>query len=292
MAARPRAAPQPARPPLQKGISDPGTAIRHDPSRRNAGSGALALGRREGQGRARARPPRRPVHRGGLPGLQPQGGASCSRSSPARSSSRRRSCAFGMTRRRDVAAEDDPALQSLTSSFAPVVCLVGKTWALHLDKVTKVTPEENLEMIRDSVAFCAAEGKRVVYDAEHFFDAWRDDRELRAALPRGRGRGRRRERDALRHQRLEPSAPGRRRDRRGRRRARRPRRRSGSTPTTTPSAASRTPSPPSRRARAWSRGRSTAAASAAATPTSSRFCPALQLKMGYDVVPAGPPAAA
>ena len=89
--------------------------------------------------------------------------------------------AFGMTRRRDVAAEDDPALRSLVSSFAPVACLVGKTWALHLDKVTKVNREENLEMIRDSVAFCAAEGKRVVYDAEHFFDAWRDDRDYALA---------------------------------------------------------------------------------------------------------------
>ena len=86
-------------------------------------------------------------------------------------------CAFGMTRRRDRAAGDDPALASLAGSFAPVACLVGKTWALHLDKVTKVTPEENLEMIRDSVAFCAAAGKRVVYDAEHFFDGWRDDRD-------------------------------------------------------------------------------------------------------------------
>jgi len=83
--------------------------------------------------------------------------------------------AFGMTRRRDARADEDPALASLVSSFAPAVCLVGKTWALHLEKVTKVSRDENLEMIRDAVAFCAAAGKRVVYDAEHFFDAWRDD---------------------------------------------------------------------------------------------------------------------
>jgi 2-isopropylmalate synthase len=85
-------------------------------------------------------------------------------------------CAFGMTRRRDVAAAEDPALAVLVSSFAPVVCLVGKTWTLHLEKVTRVSREDNLAMIGDSVAFCAREGKRVVYDAEHFFDAWRDDR--------------------------------------------------------------------------------------------------------------------
>jgi 2-isopropylmalate synthase len=84
-------------------------------------------------------------------------------------------CAFGMTRRRGVAADEDDALRALTSTFAPVCTLVGKTWALHLEKVTRVSREENLAMIVDSVNFCRAEGKRVVYDAEHFFDAWRDD---------------------------------------------------------------------------------------------------------------------
>ena len=84
-------------------------------------------------------------------------------------------CAFGMTRRRGTAAEDDPALLTLVGSFAPVVTLVGKTWGLHLEKVTKVSREENLAMIADSVAFCRASDKRSIYDAEHFFDAYRDD---------------------------------------------------------------------------------------------------------------------
>jgi 2-isopropylmalate synthase len=84
-------------------------------------------------------------------------------------------CAFGMTRRRDSAPEDDPALQTLVGAFAPVVTLVGKTWGLHLEKVTKVSREENLAMIGDSVRYCREQGKRVVYDAEHFFDAYRDD---------------------------------------------------------------------------------------------------------------------
>jgi 2-isopropylmalate synthase len=84
-------------------------------------------------------------------------------------------CAFGMTRRRGVAAEEDAALATLVGSFAPVVTLVGKTWGLHLEKVTKVSREENLEMIADSVAFCRDQDKRVVYDAEHFFDGYRDD---------------------------------------------------------------------------------------------------------------------
>ncbi len=83
--------------------------------------------------------------------------------------------AFGMTRRRDVAAEDDPALGVLAESFAPVVCLVGKSWRLHVDKVIKVSAEENLAMIADSIAFLRAEGKRPVFDAEHFFDGYADD---------------------------------------------------------------------------------------------------------------------
>ena len=99
-------------------------------------------------------------------------------------------CAFGMTRRRDVAAEDDEALGILAVGFAPVVTLVGKTWKLHLDKVTKVSPEENLAMIGDSIAFLRGAGKRVIYDAEHFFDGWREDRDyalacLRAAADAG-----------------------------------------------------------------------------------------------------------
>jgi 2-isopropylmalate synthase len=83
--------------------------------------------------------------------------------------------AFGMTRRRDRKAEDDEALQTLTASFAPVVCLVGKSWVLHLEKVIRVSREENLAMIADSIAFCREQGKRPVFDAEHFFDGYRDD---------------------------------------------------------------------------------------------------------------------
>jgi 2-isopropylmalate synthase len=98
--------------------------------------------------------------------------------------------AFGMTRRKDTAAGDDPALRLLADCFAPVCTLVGKTWSLHLEKVIQVDPEENLRMIADSVAFLVGEGKRVIYDAEHFFDGYRDDaayalRCLRAAADAG-----------------------------------------------------------------------------------------------------------
>jgi 2-isopropylmalate synthase len=98
--------------------------------------------------------------------------------------------AFGMTRRRGVSADADPGLRVLAECFAPVATIVGKTWRLHLEKVVRVDAEENLAMIAESVAFLAGEGKRVVYDAEHFFDGWRADREyallcLKAAAQAG-----------------------------------------------------------------------------------------------------------
>jgi 2-isopropylmalate synthase len=98
--------------------------------------------------------------------------------------------AFGMTRRRGVAAADDEGLRVLASCFAPVCTIVGKTWGLHLDKVVRVDPDENLAMIAESVGFLVAQGKRVIYDAEHFFDGFRDDRGyalecLRAAADAG-----------------------------------------------------------------------------------------------------------
>jgi 2-isopropylmalate synthase len=84
--------------------------------------------------------------------------------------------AFGMTRRRGVGdASEDPALCVLAECFAPVCTIVGKTWGLHLEKVVKVDREENLRMIADTVAFLVREGKRVVYDAEHFFEGFADD---------------------------------------------------------------------------------------------------------------------
>ena len=98
--------------------------------------------------------------------------------------------AFGMTRRRDVEASQDPALIELVGSVAPVCTLVGKTWTLHLEKLVKVDREENLRMIDSSIAFLRASGKRVVYDAEHFFDGYRAEPEyalrcIRAAAEAG-----------------------------------------------------------------------------------------------------------
>jgi 2-isopropylmalate synthase len=80
--------------------------------------------------------------------------------------------AFGMTRRREQAAEQDEGLRILAESFAPVCTLVGKASLLHVEKVVRVSREENLAMIADSIAFLVAAGKRVLFDAEHFFDGF------------------------------------------------------------------------------------------------------------------------
>jgi 2-isopropylmalate synthase len=81
--------------------------------------------------------------------------------------------AFGMTRRRGVAAEDDIGMRALRDSQAPIVTLVGKTWDLHVREVLRVDEAENLAMIHDSVAFLTGAGRSVFYDAEHYFDGYR-----------------------------------------------------------------------------------------------------------------------
>ncbi|MBN1347606.1 MAG: citramalate synthase [Phycisphaerae bacterium] len=80
--------------------------------------------------------------------------------------------AFGMTRKKGQTAAEDVGLGALLSAETPAVAIVGKTWELHVRDVLGVTPEENLAMIADSIAHCAAAGREVIYDAEHFFDGY------------------------------------------------------------------------------------------------------------------------
>ncbi|MEM1445703.1 MAG: citramalate synthase [Planctomycetota bacterium] len=84
-------------------------------------------------------------------------------------------CAFGMTRRKGIAPEDDDGMKALVGSNAPIITIVGKTWDLHVDEVLRVSRDENLAMIRDSVRFCseASHVDEVFYDAEHFFDGYK-----------------------------------------------------------------------------------------------------------------------
>jgi 2-isopropylmalate synthase len=83
--------------------------------------------------------------------------------------------AFGSTRRAGVRVEEDAQLATLLEAETPVVTIFGKTWLLHVTEVLRTTPEENLAMIEESVRFLKAAGREVIYDAEHFFDGYRDD---------------------------------------------------------------------------------------------------------------------
>ena len=80
--------------------------------------------------------------------------------------------AFGMTRRKEIDACDDIGMQALVNSKAPVITIVGKTWDLHVTEVLRVSLEENIAMISDSIAYAKSEGREVIYDAEHCFDGW------------------------------------------------------------------------------------------------------------------------
>lgn len=83
--------------------------------------------------------------------------------------------AFGSTRRADRKVEEDPQVQTLLDAQTPVVTFFGKTWRLHVTEVLRTTGEENLAMIRDTARYLKENGKEVVYDAEHFFDGYKDD---------------------------------------------------------------------------------------------------------------------
>jgi len=126
---------------------------------------------------------------GGWPGANPKDSEFFRR---ARSELRLRHAklaAFGSTRRAGVAAENDPILNELVLAGTPVVAVVGKSWVLHVTEVLRTTREENLRMIRDSVAYLKRHGLEVVYDAEHFFDGFRADPEYALATLRAAAEG-------------------------------------------------------------------------------------------------------
>src|ERR1700761_656522 len=83
--------------------------------------------------------------------------------------------AFGATRRGRMKVEDDPQVRILLGAETPAVTIVGKTWPLQVTEVLGVSLEENLAMIADTVAYLKKHGREVLYDAEHFFDSYKDD---------------------------------------------------------------------------------------------------------------------
>lgn len=99
-------------------------------------------------------------------------------------------CAFGSTRRKNLRAEEDDNVLSLLKANTDVVVIFGKSWDLHIREILRTTPEDNLDLIRDTIEFFKNKGKEVIYDAEHFFDGYKSNRacaldSLRAAAQAG-----------------------------------------------------------------------------------------------------------
>ena len=192
--------------------------------------------------------------------------------------------AFGATRKAGVRVEDDPQVRALLDSRAPVVTLVAKSDVWHVSDALRTTLEENLAMVRDTVAFLRAEGRRVFVDCEHFFDGYQLDPDYGVRLL-----------DAARRPApmsgcsatptaaccpwacttWSPTC------------AVAPASGSASTPRTTRVARWPTPWPPWMPARRTSRERRTATASEPATPNIFSVIGGLVTKMGLDVLPEG-----
>lgn len=95
-----------------------------------------------------------------------------------------RVAAFGATRRHTLSCDDDPSIQSLIEAETPVVTIFGKSWLLHVKDALRLSPEENLEIIEDTMRYLSARASCVIYDAEHFFDGYKTDPEYALATLR------------------------------------------------------------------------------------------------------------
>ncbi len=111
---------------------------------------------------------------GGFPGSNPKD-AEFFNEAKKRTWKNARISAFGATRRGRMKVEDDPQVRILLGAETPAVTIVGKTWPLQVVEVLGVSLEENLAMIADTVGYLKKHGREVLYDAEHFFDSYRND---------------------------------------------------------------------------------------------------------------------
>ena len=109
---------------------------------------------------------------GGWPGANPTDTAFFAEPPQMKTS---RFCAFGMTRRSGRSAENDPGLQPLLQADIDVLTLVGKSSRRHAENALGVDGDENLRMIADSITLCAKRAGEAIFDAEHFFDGFKED---------------------------------------------------------------------------------------------------------------------
>ncbi|MFA7073550.1 MAG: hypothetical protein WC234_00005, partial [Endomicrobiaceae bacterium] len=98
--------------------------------------------------------------------------------------------AFGATRRKNITTDQDESLKKIINSGVKAACIFGKSWDLHVEYALKTTKEENLKMIFDTVSFLKSKKLEVIYDAEHFFDGYINNKEyavetVRAAVKAG-----------------------------------------------------------------------------------------------------------
>jgi 2-isopropylmalate synthase len=127
---------------------------------------------------------------GGWPGAMPKDTEFFARARTELELRNARLVAFGSTRKAGARAAEDPQVLALRDAQTPVVCLVAKSDLRHVTQALRTTPEENLAMVSDTVAFLVSEGRRVFLDCEHFFDGYRYDRDyglrvLQAAFDAG-----------------------------------------------------------------------------------------------------------
>ncbi|GIT77358.1 MAG: hypothetical protein Ct9H300mP31_18890 [Acidimicrobiaceae bacterium] len=116
--------------------------------------------------------------------------------------------AFGSTRRVGGDAAEDATLANLLAAETDVVCIVGKASAYHVTEALRTSLDEGVAMVADSVRFLKSRGRRVFFDAEHFFDGYRDNPEFSMQGPTGGCRGRRRLPRAVRYERRLSARPG------------------------------------------------------------------------------------
>lgn len=84
-------------------------------------------------------------------------------------------CAFGSTRRKGMRADEDENVLSLLKAETPTVSIFGKSWDVHATEIIKVSLEENLAMVKETVSFLKSKGKELIFDAEHFFDGYKNN---------------------------------------------------------------------------------------------------------------------
>ncbi|MDR7273245.1 citramalate synthase [Catenuloplanes atrovinosus] len=121
---------------------------------------------------------------GGWPGAMPKDTEFFRRARDELDLTHAKLVAFGSTRKAGVDVADDPQIRALLDSEAPVVCLVAKSDIRHVERALRTTGDENLAMVRDSVAHFVANGRRVFLDCEHFFDGYRFDPDYTASVVR------------------------------------------------------------------------------------------------------------